>query len=74
VAPDDYGRTIAGVAALTYGKNPDEPAMAASGIARAEAMAYRAARREAMTERDWADIESRLLRAYRLLKQGIGGS
>ncbi len=71
VAPDDYGRTIASVAALTYGKRADDPAILASGVARAEAMAYRDARREAMTERDWVEIESRLLQAYRLLKAGI---
>jgi len=74
VAPRDYGRTIADVAALTYGKSPDNPAMLASGIARAEAMAYRDSRREAMTERDWAEIEGQLVRAYRLLKSGIARS
>jgi hypothetical protein len=74
VGPRDYGRTIAEVAALTYGKSPDDPAIAASGVARAEAMAYRDARREGMTERDWAEIERQLLRAYKLLKAGIGGS
>jgi hypothetical protein len=68
----DYGRTIAEVAALTYGKSPDDPSMLASGIARAEAMAYRDARREAMAQRDWAEIEGQLLQAYRLLKAGIG--
>jgi hypothetical protein len=47
--------------------------MTASGIARAEAMAFRDARREAMTERDWTAIEVQLLEAYRLLKAGIGG-
>jgi hypothetical protein len=72
--PRDYGRTIAEVAALTYGKSPDDPAIAASGVARAEAMAYRDARREGMTERDWAEIERQLLRACKLLKAGIGGS
>ena len=72
--PRDYGRTIAEVAALTYGKSPDDPAIAASGVACAEAMAYRDARREGMTERDWAEIERQLLRAYQLLKAGIGGS
>jgi len=74
VGPRDYGRTIAEVAALTYGKSPDDPAIAASGVARAEAMAYRDARRSAMTERDWAEIEVQLLRAYQFLKVGIGGS
>ena len=47
---------------------------AASGVARAEAMAYRDASREGMTERDWAEIERQLLRAYQLLKAGIDGS
>jgi hypothetical protein len=46
VGPRDYGRTIAEVAALTYGKSAEDPAISASGIARAEAMAYRDARRE----------------------------
>jgi hypothetical protein len=35
------------------------------GIGRAEAMAYRDARRQAMTEADWSSIETRLRRAYR---------
>ena len=72
IGPRDYGRSIADVAAHTYGKSPDDPAMAASGIARAEAMAYRDARREAMTDADWAEIERQLQLAYRLLKAGIG--
>ena len=67
----DYGRTIADVAALTYGKSQDNPSITASGIARAEAMAYRDARREAMTESDWAGIEAQLLRAYQLLKSSV---
>ena len=71
-AARDYGRTVAEVAALTYGKSPDSPAIAGSAIARAEAMAYRDARREATTERDWAEIERQLLRAYRLLNEGVG--
>jgi len=72
VGPGLYGRTIADVAALTYGKSPDDPAISASGIARAEAMAYRDARREAMTDGDWTEIERQLLRAYQLLKTAIG--
>jgi hypothetical protein len=71
-APGDYGRTIAKVAALTYGRSPDDALIADSGVARAEAMAYRDARREAMTERDWTEIEDQLRRAYQLLKAGIG--
>lgn len=72
VGPRDYGVTIAEVASLTYGRSRDDPAIMGSGIARAEAMAFRDARREAMAERDWTEIESRLLRAYQLLKAGIG--
>jgi hypothetical protein len=70
-AARDYGRTIADVAALTYGKSPDNPAIAGSGIARAEAMAYRDARREAMTEQDWGEIEPQLLRAYQFLRSSV---
>jgi hypothetical protein len=72
VAPADYGITIAKVAAMTYGKRADEPAMLQSGILRAEAMALRDARGQGITDSDWREIESRLLRAYQLLKDGIG--
>jgi hypothetical protein len=68
VGPKDYGRTVAEVAALTYGKSKDDPVMLESGVARADAMAYRDARSKSMTEADWSDIEMQLLRAYRLLK------
>jgi hypothetical protein len=71
VGARDYGRTIAEVAALTYGRSRDDPSITASGIVRAEAMAYRDARCEAMTERDWAGIEAQLLRAYQLLKSSV---
>jgi hypothetical protein len=40
---------------------------------RAEAMAYRDARAAAMTEADWSEIETQLLRAYRLLKASVDG-
>jgi hypothetical protein len=56
VGPADSGRTIAEVAGLTYGKSRDDPAMVASGVARAAAMAYRDARRDVMTDGDWAGI------------------
>jgi hypothetical protein len=71
VGPKDYGRTVAEVAALTYGKSRDDPTMLESGIARAEAMAYRDARGGAMTEADWSNIETQLFRAYRLLKTTV---
>ena len=73
VGPQAYGTTVAEVAALTYGKSKDDPVMLQSGIGRAEAMAYRAAHGGAMGEQHWSDIETRLLRAYRLLKLGVAG-
>jgi hypothetical protein len=72
VAPADYGVAIAKVAAMTYGRPADDPAMLRSGILRAEAMALRDARGQGITDSDWREIESRLLRAYELLKAGIG--
>jgi hypothetical protein len=73
IGPKDYGRTVAEVAARTYGKSKDDPAMLVSGIMRAKAMAYRDARYKSMTEADWSEIETQLLRAYRLLKASVDG-
>ena len=73
VGPELYGVTVARVAAITYGKQPDEPSLLISGIGRAEAMAYRDARGQAMTDRDWSEIECRLRRAYESLKAAVAG-
>jgi hypothetical protein len=73
VGPQRYGLTVAEVAALTYGKNKDDPVLRESGVARAEAMAHRDARGSAMTAEDWSSIEMQLLQAYRLLKAAVGG-
>jgi hypothetical protein len=73
VDPRDYGVTIAEVAALTYGKRQDDPALLAFGIGRAEAMAYRDAHSRAITEADWSKIETQLRGAYEKLKAGIAG-
>jgi len=70
--PRDYGLTIARVTALTYGKSADDSGIRQFGIARAEAMAFRDARGEAITEADWAGIENRLGEAYRSLKASVG--
>jgi hypothetical protein len=70
-APRDYGVTIADVAALTYGKSKDDPALLAFGIGRAEAMAYRDAHGQAITEQDWAAIETQLRGACEQLKAGV---
>ena len=74
IDPEQYGVTVARVAAITYGKGPDEPSLLISGIGRAEAMAYRDVRRQAMTEEDWGEIECRLRRAYWSLKAAVAGS
>ena len=72
VGPGQYGLTVARVAAITYGKQPDEPSLVISGIGRAEAMAYRDARGQAMTDQDWSEVERRLRRAYQSLKALVG--
>ncbi|WP_128961194.1 hypothetical protein [Bradyrhizobium guangzhouense] len=71
VGPQDYGITIARVAALTYGKRAEDAGIRQFGIARAEAMAYRDGRGEGITEADWAAIETQLAGAYRSLKAGV---
>ena len=73
VGPDQYGLTVARVAAITYGKRADEPSLVISGIGRAEAMAYRDARGQAVTDQDWTEIECRLRRAYQSLKGAVAG-
>jgi hypothetical protein len=69
--PRDYGETVADVAALTFGKPNADPALLAFGRGRAEAMAYRDARGQAITEQDWATIETQLRGAYQQLKIGV---
>lgn len=69
--PQDYGLTIARVAALTYGGSADDPGIRQFGIARAEAMAFRDGRGETMTDADWTQIERRLAEAYRSLKASV---
>jgi hypothetical protein len=71
VGPGRYGITVARVAAITYGKPADDPSLLISGVGRAEAMAYRDARGQAMTDPDWLEIECRLRRAYRSLKAAV---
>ena len=69
--PQDYGLTIAHVTALTYGASAEDPGIRQFGVARAEAMAYRDARGEGITEADWAAIEAQLAVAYRSLKGSV---
>lgn len=71
VGPQDYGLTIARVAALTYGKNVDDAGIRQFGVTRAEAMAFRDAKGEAITGADWAIIEAQLTDSYRSLKESV---
>ena len=71
VGPQDYGLTIARVTALTYGGSAEDAGIRQFGVARAEAMAYRDARGEGITEADWAAIEAQLVGAYRSLKASV---
>lgn len=73
VGPREYGVTIADVAAATYGKPADNADIRAFGVGRAEAMAFRDARGQGITDADWAAIGTQLREAYRRLKAGIGG-
>ena len=67
----DYGVTIAEVAAATYGKPADSSDIRSFGIGRAEAMAFRDARGQAITDADWSSIETQLRNAYQRLKAGV---
>lgn len=68
-APDDFGRTIAATASMIYGA--ENPLIAESGRLRAEAMAYRDARDNKMTDADWLAVSGQLTAAYGKLKEGI---
>jgi hypothetical protein len=72
VPAQDYGITVARVAALTYGMSAEASAMQAYGIGRAQAMAYRDARGAGITDADWSNIESQLREAYQQLRLAIG--
>ena len=45
---------------MASGKPADDPSLLISGIGRAEAMAYRDARVQAMTDPDWSETAARL--------------
>lgn len=68
-APRDYGKTIAETSSMLYGV--ENPAIAESGVLRAEAMAYRDAHSGKMTDGDWRTIAGQLQGAYGKLKEGI---
>jgi hypothetical protein len=67
--PEQYGLTIAHVAGLIYGVEND--VMVQSGVVRAEAMAYRDEKGDAIGNADWSIIAQQLRSAYALLKQAL---
>ena len=67
--PEDYGRTIARIAALVYGRDNCE--IEDFGQKRAQAMALRDARGATIGEDDWREISERLRLAYRALREGL---
>jgi hypothetical protein len=69
VAPEQYGAIIARVSTLLYGV--DTADVRRAGILRAQAMAYRDAHGDTMTEADWSAIENELQPAYGLLKKAV---
>jgi hypothetical protein len=73
VSPEQYGVTVARVAAIIYGKPVEDPSLLTAGIGRAEAMAYRDEIGAAMTDPDWSEVECRLRRAYWSLKAAVAG-
>ena len=68
-SPEQYGVMIARVAALLYGTDGD--AMQQAGVVRAQAMAYRDAHGDTMSEADWSVIREHLRMAYGLLKKAL---
>ena len=69
VTPEQYGLIIARVATLVYKIDGED--LRRSGVARAQAMAYRDAHGENMGEADWSFIADRLELAYGLLKKAL---
>ena len=70
ITPEDYARTIARATALVYGV-PEKTVLHAARM-RAEAMAYRDARRDGkMTDADWQEIARQLMLAYASLKEAV---
>jgi hypothetical protein len=70
ITPEDYARTIARATALVYGV-PEDKVLPAARM-RAEAMAYRDARRDGkMTDADWQEIARQLMLAYASLKEAV---
>jgi hypothetical protein len=69
ITPKTYGAMIALVSTLLYGHDSEK--LREAGILRAEAMAFRDARGEAITDTEWSTIESILTKSYKILKREV---
>jgi hypothetical protein len=69
VPPEQYGAIIARVATLVYGIDSED--VRRFGALRAQAMGYRDAQDQTITEADWVLITKRLELAYGLLKDSL---
>jgi len=69
IAPQTYGAMIARVSALLYGRDGEK--LREAGVLRAEAMAFRDASGESMTDAGWSTIETILTKAYKILKREV---
>jgi hypothetical protein len=69
VKPEQYGLLIARVSTLLYGIDNED--LRKSGVLRAQAMEYRDARNNRMTEADWSAIDEQLRVSYGLLKSAL---
>lgn len=69
LSPEIYGLTVARVSSMLYGVDNDD--VRNSGVLRAQAMAYRDARHDNMSDVDWASIAEQLTASYRLLKGSV---
>jgi hypothetical protein len=70
--PETYGAMIARVSALLYGQNSEK--FRDAGMLRAEAMAFRDASADSMTDAGWSTIETILTKAYKTLKREVANT
>ena len=69
IPPETYGLTIAATSAMLYGRS--DALMTQAGVERAQAMAYRDQHGHSMTDADWAEIQTRLFKAYSELRRSV---
>ncbi len=72
IAPAAYGAMIARVSTLLYGQDTEK--FREAGILRAEAMAFRDASGDSLTDAGWSTIETILTKAYKIMKQEVSST